>query len=115
MTLHDPFDSRPDAALGRLLREHLDAGDDAAFVARVRAAVRKTGRDTSWDVLTRWARPGLAAASVIIGIGLWLALNRAPDTPSLAEAISPADAPAQMLAGTQSGSDVVLAALMGGQ
>ena len=55
MTGHDPFDARPDAALGRLLREHLDAGDDAAFRARIEGALRSEA-DSSWTVLARWER-----------------------------------------------------------
>ncbi len=116
MTAHDPFESDPDVALGRLLREHLDAGDEGRFVARVRAALLAE-RDTSWDVLARWARPGLAAAaSVVIGLGLWLAMQRGGEVATLADAMQPAGAPTQLLAGAQaSSSDVVLGALTEGQ
>ncbi len=111
---HDPFDAQPDAALGRLLREHLDAGDDGAFVARVRGMLASE-RDTSWDVLTRWARPGLAAAaSIAVGLGLWLALAGNPEpSATLADAIRPAGAPATVLAGAQApSSESVIGALM---
>ena len=116
MTGHDPFDATPDLALGRLLREHLDAGNDAQFVARVRAALGARP-DTSWDVLARWARPGLvAAASIVIGLGLWLAAQNTADVATLADAIQPAGAPTRILSGGQaSGSDIVLASWAEGQ
>lgn len=116
MTAHDPFESGPDVALGRLLREHLDAGDDARFIARVRAALL-TEPVTSWDILARWARPGLAAAaSIVIGLGFWLAMQRGGEVATLADAMQPAGAPTQLLAGSQtSSSDVLLGSLMEGQ
>lgn len=116
MTGHDPFEATRDAALGRLLREHLDPGDDAQFVARVRAALRSE-RDTSWDVLARWARPGLvAAAAVVIGLGLWLATQAGRDVPTLADAMQPSGAPTRVLSGGQeTSSDMVLASWVEGQ
>ena len=113
MTGHDPFEATQDVALGRLLREHLDAGDEASFVARVRSAVAAE-RDTSWDVLARWARPGLvAAATIVIGLSLWLSAQRDPDVPTLADAIQPSGAPTRILAGAQEPrSDVVLVSWM---
>jgi hypothetical protein len=90
-----PFDPQRDEALGELLRAHLSSDDDAAFAARVRG-------DTSWDVLARWARPGVAAAAGIAAtIALWLALSSAQ-----APAVEPLamDEPA--------GPDVVMAALL---
>ena len=120
MTPHDPFDATRDAALGRLLRDHLDAGDEAAFAARVRAAVlaeRTTRSDTSWEVLARWARPGLAAAAaIVIGLGLWIATQSAGDVATLADAVQPVGAPTRLLAGGQGRSgDAVLASWMEGQ
>ena len=116
MTAHDPFESAPDAALGRLLREHLSAGDDDRFAARIRAAVWAE-RDSSWDVLARWARPGLAAAaSLIMGLGLWLALQGGGDVVTLADAMQPAGAPTQLLAGTgASSSEMFLGSLVEGR
>lgn len=113
MTGHDPFDATQDVALGRLLREHLDAGNEASFVARVRSAIA-ADRDTSWDVLARWARPGLvAAATIVIGLSLWLSAQRDTDIPTLADAIQPTGAPMQVLAGAQeTRSDVVLVSWM---
>jgi hypothetical protein len=116
MTGHDPFDAAPDAALGRLLREHLDAGDDASFLARLRSAITAE-RATSWDVLAGWARPGLvAAATIVIGLSLWLSAQRNADIPTLADAVQPDGAPTRLLAGGQgSSSDVVLVSWMEGQ
>ena len=115
MTGHDPFEATRDAALGRLLREHLDPGGDAQFAARVRAVV-KSERDTSWDVLARWARPGLVAAAVVIGLGLWLAAQGGGNVPTLADAMQPSGAPTRILSGGQeSSSDVVLASWVEGQ
>lgn len=65
MTQRLPFDHRPDRLLGEALREVLDPGDGAAFVARVvaRAEQLRTG---TWDtVLAGWARVGVAAAMII--------------------------------------------------
>ena len=60
-----PFDHRPDPVLGRALRQALDPGDAAAFVARVLARAERIHAG-SWDaVLARWARAGVAAAVVI--------------------------------------------------
>ena len=58
-----------DEALGRLLREALGSGDDAAFAARVMAAVAREPHDGTWDVLAHWLRPGLAAALLLAALG----------------------------------------------
>jgi hypothetical protein len=59
-----PFDHRPDLVLGAALREALDPGDSAAFVARLLARAEHV-RMPSWDaVLAGWARVGVAAALV---------------------------------------------------
>lgn len=73
-----PFDHRPDAVLGAALRRLLTARDDAGFAERVlaAAAIEWGGASADWvEVLTRWARPGLAAAALALaaGSGLWLA------------------------------------------
>jgi hypothetical protein len=112
MTAHDPFDATPDLALGRLLREHLSGADDAGFVARVRAAILAE-RDSSWDVLARWLRPGLvAAAAIALALAVWLSLQQR-EVATLADAIQPSGAPTQVLSGAQaSGAEVVLGGLM---
>ena len=58
-----PFVHTPDPELGAALRRALDAGDEAAFVARVRAALG-TARPCTWDILDQWARRGLVAAAL---------------------------------------------------
>lgn len=115
MTSHDPFDPSRDLALGRLLREHLSGANESAFVARVRTALMAE-RDSSWDVLARWTRPGLAAAvSLAFALGVWLALQQR-GVATLADAMQPSGAPTQVLAGTQtSGADVVLGGLVDGR
>jgi hypothetical protein len=100
-----PFDPQRDEALGELLRAHLSSDDDAAFAARVRAAAGRIRRDTSWDVLARWARPGVAAAAGLAAtIAIWLALSSAP---------APAAEPLAM--DEPAGRDVVMAVLLEGR
>jgi hypothetical protein len=105
MTPYDSFDHRPDPTIGQLLRDHLTGGDDAGFVARVRLAARSTEwRDRpasgEWDLLARWFRPGIAAAAAVfvgalLGVG---AGDTGSSTLSLAEALGPVEAPAELLA-----------------
>ncbi len=79
MNLGEEFEAAPDPALGRLLRERFDAGDSAAFAARVMARLPRVG--TLWDVLATWARPGLAAGLLLAAaLGYWTVL-RATATP----------------------------------
>ena len=67
------FDHTPDPVLGDALRTALrPPGDDAAFVARVMArydATLAAGTVPTWEVLARWARPGIAAALALAVIG----------------------------------------------
>ncbi len=74
-----PFDHRQDKQLGEALRATLSASDEATFVQRVvDAAGELQGRvysDDSWlDVLSAWARPGLAAALVgsAAALAMWI-------------------------------------------
>ena len=70
-----PDQPAPDQALGRLLRESLEAEGAGAFVARVRQAIRLERRDSAIEVLARWTRPGVAAAALVaMGVGLWLGI-----------------------------------------
>jgi len=77
MSESSPFDHRPDSELGDWLRETLSAPDDAAFVARVMERVpARIVREAWWDILGEWARPGLAAAALLVmlagfGLGRW--------------------------------------------
>lgn len=80
MTSPSPFDHRPDARLGQALKDALTVGDDVSFTRRVLAAAERAFgagpiRDDWWDVLTAWARPGVAAAAALaLGATLWVAL-----------------------------------------
>ncbi len=117
---HDSFDSRPDPTIGRLLRDHLSGKDHDAFVARVRDAARQ-GRPGSpgglpeWELLARWFRPGIAAAAAIL-VGALVGISqgeRGGSIVSLAEALGPAEAPAELLAAdTQPDPQVLLARIL---
>ncbi len=76
---HSPFDHRPWRDLGRVLREVLEAGDNRVFVARVMAKIRaldvRPFRNDWWEVLGAWARPGLAAAAVLVALTMGLAIS----------------------------------------
>lgn len=106
----DSFDHRPDPVLGRLLREHLVPGDHEEFVARMRAAARREGlgrpAGRRWvgppalDVPDGWFRPGIAAAAaVLVGalVGAGVVDGGSRQT-ALAEALRPAEAPAELFA-----------------
>ncbi|HYT03430.1 MAG TPA: hypothetical protein VEM13_00955 [Gemmatimonadales bacterium] len=86
-----PFDHRPDPVLGSALRQALDPGDSAEFVARVLARAQRL-RTGSWDaVLARWARVGVAAAVVIALSAAYLlghgVANAAPGRTSVPDAL----------------------------
>jgi hypothetical protein len=70
MTEHSPFDHTHDPALGVALREVLAVGDDAVFVHRVLERVRVA--EPWWAVLGEWARPGVAAALLLVAVGGFL-------------------------------------------
>jgi len=75
-----PFDHRPDPLVGEALRQTLDPGDAAPFVARVLARAAEV-RIASWDaVLARWARPGVAAA-VLVALAAGYLVGRASAAP----------------------------------
>lgn len=86
MTSPSPFDHRPDARLGQALKDALTVGDDVSFTRRVLAAAERAFgagpiRDDWWDVLTAWARPGVAAAAALaLGATLWVALASSRDS-----------------------------------
>ena len=72
-----PFDLDPDPALGRMLREQLTGTDPEGFVARLaRAAAALPDRDTQWEILAHWARPGVLVAAALAGLLLGLELWR---------------------------------------
>lgn|SRR5574341_486663 len=76
MNWSSPFDHRPHPELGGLLREALEPGDQQVFVDRVLAAAAGAGSGDYgapwWQVLGHWARPGVAAAMVLLaGATIW--------------------------------------------
>jgi hypothetical protein len=103
----NPFDHERDAKLGRMLRDYLEPRDHPGFVRAVMAQVQSS--NSSWEVLSRWARPGIAAAAAfLLGVSLWFALNQQGDEPSLADAIRPGDAPESFLSARQPDNELVL-------
>ena len=115
--MHDPtpneFGATPDETLGGLLREHYAPMAHGEFVARVRAAIAAEPA-TSWDVLARWARPGVAAAAgILLALGLLFGLAQpASSGVSMADAAQAAGVPALLVADASS-NDVLLAAVVG--
>jgi hypothetical protein len=80
-----PFDHQPDAELGALLREALTAPDRAGFAQRVMARLPAAlARQSGWDILNTWARPGLVAAAVMLFLaGGWLGrMTAEPEAPA---------------------------------
>jgi hypothetical protein len=87
MTASNDFDAGRDHDLGTRLRAHFETTDDAAFTARILSRIGGETRESSWDVLARWAPLGVAAAAILAlaaGLGLGMAWNAstasAPDT-----------------------------------
>lgn len=92
----DEPDARDDA-LGRLLRQHLDAGDDDALAARIAARARATPqRPRADELLARWAPVGVAAAAALALAGAALTaagLRERAATAALADVSRPAGVP----------------------
>src|SRR5437773_11357787 len=82
-----PFDHRPDTRLGEALRAALDAGDQAAFVARVLAAAARPAR--TGGVLAAWARRGLAAAMAAAALAAHLVGRGSAPTASPEAGLAP--------------------------
>ena len=87
-----PFDHRPDPALGGVLGRALAPGDQAAFVARVMAALDEAAI-AHWDVLASWARAGIAAAVVAVIVGGLLVARPAGSPASLEDVLAVAAGP----------------------
>jgi hypothetical protein len=103
----NPFDHERDTRLGEILRNHLEPGDQTGFVQALMLQVRSA--DTSWEVLSRWARPGVAAAfAFLLGGALWFTLNRPADDPTLVDAMRPGDAPESFLSSAEPDNELVL-------
>jgi hypothetical protein len=107
----NPFDPQRDPALGALLRDALTGGDEAGFLARVRASVALTRQERTFDVLARWLRPNVAAAAAILllGAALWwyqVANRSAAGSASVAELL---------VSDAEPGREVLLAGLLEGR
>ena len=78
MTIINPFDPGRDPALGALLRDALNPPGQDGFLSRLRAVVATTRQDRTLDVLSRWLRPGLAAATVaaVLASYAWASVSR---------------------------------------
>lgn len=70
MTVHSPFDHAPDPGVGDALREVLGVDDDPAFVRAVLERTRVP--EPWWEVLGDWARPGVAAALLLVAAGAFM-------------------------------------------
>lgn len=107
------FDHQPDPELGSMIRTALDGEAPDVFVARLRSAVRQAPRETSWDILSRWAPAGLVAAGIAAAL-MWFVVQPARD-PAANGALQ-ASAPVQMdLAPAQPETDVLTVALLEGR
>jgi len=105
------FGSERDVKLGDLLRRYLEPSDHPGFVRRVLVGLHAT--DNSWDVLSRWARPGIAAAlAFILGAATWVILQSGAEPQSLADAVRPGDAPAPLFSATRPNNELVLEAVL---
>ncbi|HTK42162.1 MAG TPA: hypothetical protein VL287_11290 [Gemmatimonadales bacterium] len=119
MTVHDPFDHRPDATIGGLLRDHLRVDDHEAFVVRMKAAARRglrgarTASVREWDLLAGWFRPGMAAAvAILLGALLGVGRGERHSGVQFAEALGPTEAPAEFLAAEVPDPQVLLSPLL---
>jgi len=107
------FDYQPDPELGTMIRAALDGESPDAFVARLRAAVREAPRETSWDVLSRWAPAGRVAAGIAAAL-MWFVIG--PGQPPASSGAMLASAPVQMdLAPGQPETDVITVSLVEGR
>jgi len=102
-----PFSADRDTELGSLLRDHLEPRDHAGFVRRVLAGLDQA--DSSWDVLSRWARPGMAAAAALmLGAATWFLLQGGTEPVTMVDALRPGDAPAPLFSSAEPDNELVL-------
>lgn len=106
------FDSERDPELGARLRDILDGDDPELFLARMRHAVSEAGRETPWDVLTRWAPAGLVAAAAA-AVFTWFVLGRTAVHDPAAQFM--AAVPARMEIAPSPEADVLVTAVMEGR
>jgi hypothetical protein len=91
MTEKTPFHAEPDPELGRLLASHFEGPDPAGFLGRLEQRLRVLPeRDTEWEVLARWARPGVLAAAMaagfVLGLTWWREWSRPANPPPVSVA-----------------------------
>ncbi|MGE5926769.1 MAG: hypothetical protein ACM357_05405 [Gemmatimonadota bacterium] len=111
-----PFDSGPDEALGRLLRDALEPSHHGAFVTRMAAAIRAEARESVWDILSGWARTGVAAAAAVaLALAIWLARSEVAEgrVVTLVDAVETTVPTLLLSGGADAGTDAVLAAMVG--
>jgi len=83
-----PFDHRQDRELGDALRLALTGQNEEAFVNSVvacAALLQAGGFDSGdwWDILSEWARPGLAAAAIGLAAATalwWTGMGDSPNS-----------------------------------
>ncbi len=110
------FDHRPDEDLGSALRDLLSAPDDAAFAKRVMERVpAQIVMETPFGILGEWARPGLAAAVVMLVAGtVWLSGQPALDmAATVEEAVAAESLSAQTLLASEVVPDFRVEMVMG--
>jgi hypothetical protein len=66
----------PAPEVSELLRRDFEGPDGPSFIDRLAVVLRALpARDTEWDVLAGWARPGVlvaaVAAGLLLGVTLW--------------------------------------------
>jgi hypothetical protein len=77
----------PDPQIGEALHTALDPGDDRAFAASVMARIDARAEGAGfWNLLGRWARPGIPVAAALALIVLFV-LGRPGAEPTLDEAL----------------------------
>lgn len=106
-----PFDAQPDEELGALLRQHLGAGDDPRFIARLRDAVLQADRAESWEVLAGWARPWLLAAGLAAAAVMWMVMTR-DGRASLGPELVPVR---ELIAGQPPSGEILISAVLEGR
>lgn len=113
MTESLSFDGKQDRELGDQLRHALDGSEPELFLARMRDAVHQARRETSWDVLTRWAPVGLIAAAAA-ALVFWMLLGPAASPDAGMQLM--ASAPARMdLSPGQAEADVLVSSVLEGR
>lgn len=89
--MSNPFEQERDPALGAALAEALTPAESASFTSRVLASLGSARRNP-WDVLASWARPGVAAAVLLMSLlGYWLVLERGRGPAPLASELLASD------------------------